>query len=219
MQDVSVGAILSGTWAAIKEQGKQVTLWVVAITALGVLIDQLPLESSLAATIAFAVFQCFAQSDLVRRHLATHALISEAVASRPRIASVFFNGVLFGLGVGFGVVLLIIPGIYLAARWWVSVPAMLTGETAASEGLGQSWDITKDHILDIAMAMLVFVIPTGLAMVTLFYADDGYGNISLPLSVLANFLIGIGYTLLWLSGSATYMLLNGGRSRLQDIFE
>lgn len=219
MQDVSVSAILSGTWVAIKEQGKQVMLWVVFITALGVLIDQLPMEYSLAAAIAFAVFQCFAQSDLVRRHLVTHALISETAANRPRIASVLFNGILFGLGVAFGVVLLIIPGIYLAARWWVSVPAMLAGETTAPEGLGQSWDITKDDILDIALAMLVLIVPTALGMAALYYADDGYGNISLPLSLLANFLIAIGYILLWMSGSATYMLLNGGRSRLQDIFE
>lgn len=79
-------------------------------------------------------------------------------SAKSRIAGVFGVGLLFGLGVGFGLLLLILPGIYFAARWYLAVPILLAEDSAVSEALSASWARTERYWLSCAMiAVLAFV--------------------------------------------------------------
>lgn len=53
-------------------------------------------------------------------------------------------GVLYGLAIGFGAVFLILPGLYLSARYLVYVPAIVF-ENAGWAGLGRARTLTEGH--------------------------------------------------------------------------
>ena len=93
-----------------------------------------------------------------------------------RIASVFGVGLLFGLGVGFGLLLLIVPGIYFAARWYLAVPILLAEDMSVSGALSASWDRTERYWFSCAMvAVLAFVwqmAPLAAGMLVTLSDDD-----------------------------------------------
>ena len=99
------------------------------------------------------VLQAVTTLTILRR-----AGIELAQPAKMRVASVFGVGLLSGLGVGFGLLLLILPGIYFAARWYLAVPILLAEGTSVSEALSASWDRTERYWLSCAMvAVLAFV--------------------------------------------------------------
>jgi hypothetical protein len=110
----------------------------------------------------------FAVSDL---YLARPTSIGAALGRMRGEAGNLF-GVLFlnGLAIGAGLILLIIPGIYLACRLLVCVPAALLENLGARDSLSRSYNLTKDfagrslviNILYIALlygALLLFAFP------------------------------------------------------------
>ena len=87
--------------------------------------------------------------------------------------------ILNGLAVGFATLLLVIPGIYLACRLFVCVPAALIEDRGPSESLSRSFELTRDSagrafvilVLYFVVAFSIsslltwpFAIPAGLAM-------------------------------------------------------
>ena len=218
-QEITVDSILSGTWAAVQQHAKICVIWLIALIATGVLVDQLSVEYAVGMSISFALVLYYGQSVITRRHLSSQNMISAEAASKTRLFSIFGNSILFSLAVALGLIMLIIPGIYLAARWWTSVPAMLSGEVSAMEGLGRSWDMTNEHFLAIGYVILILATPALISIPFYLYGSDENGDILVSLSLLNNALSSISYILLWLSSSVTYIMLKGGRSRLNEIFE
>jgi uncharacterized membrane protein (DUF485 family) len=98
-----------------------------------------------------------------------------------QIGTVFVVGLLVGLAVIGGAILLIIPGIYIACRLLVSVPAAIVEQRAGSDAVSRSWHLTRDNAgrafvialiyFVIAMAgSMLFSMPLGLAIV--FYRNN-----------------------------------------------
>ena len=52
-------------------------------------------------------------------------------------------GLLSGLAIGFGMILLLFPGIFIACRLFVSVPVMLTESRGPRDSMSRSWDLTQ----------------------------------------------------------------------------
>lgn len=69
--------------------------------------------------------------------------------------SYFGAAILSGLGMIVGLVFLIIPGLYLAARWSVAPALVITHRYRATEALGASWDATQASAWKL---VLVFVV-------------------------------------------------------------
>ena len=53
--------------------------------------------------------------------------------------------ILFGLGVAFGAVLLIVPGIMLAVAWFVAIPSQVVERTGVFGAFSRSGRLTKDN--------------------------------------------------------------------------
>ena len=72
-----------------------------------------------------------------------------------RIGSMFGVGLLSGLGIGLGLVLLILPGVYLAGRWFLAVPILLAEDMSVSDALSQSWERTENTWLSCSTIVVV----------------------------------------------------------------
>lgn len=62
-----------------------------------------------------------------------------------RLGSLVWLTLLFGLGVGVGLVLCIVPGVYLYVAWSVAVPALLFENLRGSRALGRSRGLVKNR--------------------------------------------------------------------------
>ncbi len=69
-------------------------------------------------------------------------------------------GVVFlsGLVVGIGTMFFIIPGIYLACRLLVSVPAAMIEKRGATESMRRSFDLTRDFVIRAFVMIVLYVI-------------------------------------------------------------
>lgn len=123
-----------------------------------------------AAIVAYLVSQAatvLAVSDL---YLGRSVSLGQALQhTRGHLGSLF--GVLFlnGLAVAGATILLVIPGIYVACRLIVCVPAALIEERSSSESLSRSWDLTRDNAgRSFMIGLLYFVIAIAANMLLTF---------------------------------------------------
>jgi hypothetical protein len=99
---------------------------------------------------------------------------------RPRLGALIVAGILAGLGIAVGLILLIVPGLYLLTIWSVIVPAIVIEGKSAGESFGRSrelvsgygWNVFGVIIITIA-AVIVASIIVGLAT---FWLPDGFDS-------------------------------------------
>lgn len=86
-------------------------------------------------------------------------------------APVFLAVVLAGLGTAIGLVLLILPGIYVAVRWFFVAQAVVIDEARSTEALRASWRLTDGYWFRtfgvIVLANLVAFVPASLLVLPL----------------------------------------------------
>jgi hypothetical protein len=63
----------------------------------------------------------------------------------PMMGPLVGEGVLYGLGVFFGTLLLIVPGLYLATVWAVAAPVIVIERLGVFDALGRSRQLVKDN--------------------------------------------------------------------------
>jgi hypothetical protein len=78
------------------------------------------------------------------------------------------SGVLAGLGIALGLLLLIIPGLFLLTRWFLIAPVIVLEGRSAGESFGRSWELVRGHGWD----------AFGLILLTLVAAAIGGGVLS-----------------------------------------
>jgi hypothetical protein len=59
----------------------------------------------------------------------------------------FGQTILSGLAVIIGLLFLILPGLFIALRWSISLPVLISGNKGVIESLSESWRMTKGHEL------------------------------------------------------------------------
>ncbi|MGH3081228.1 MAG: glycerophosphoryl diester phosphodiesterase membrane domain-containing protein [Gaiellaceae bacterium] len=62
---------------------------------------------------------------------------------RPQLVAIIVAGVLAAIGVILGLILLIIPGLYLLTRWILIIPVIVLEGRTAGESFGRSWDLVR----------------------------------------------------------------------------
>lgn len=60
-----------------------------------------------------------------------------------RLGSVILISILVGLAVGLGLILLVIPGIFLAVKFSVAIPALVVEDRRGTDAMSRSWNITQ----------------------------------------------------------------------------
>jgi hypothetical protein len=79
-----------------------------------------------------------------------------------RLWSILLVGILFALAVFVGLIALIVPGIIIAVRFSVWVPALVVERKRGTEALGRSWDLVRGYSWPVFGALVVVLFLTGI---------------------------------------------------------
>jgi hypothetical protein len=65
--------------------------------------------------------------------------------TRPRLPALIAAGIVAGIGVAIGLVLLIVPGLYLLTRWALIPAVIVIEKRGAGDAFDRSWDLTRGY--------------------------------------------------------------------------
>lgn len=222
---VSVGSLFSGIGDLAIGHAR---IWVVAAgfiatftTVLDVVMGSgagAPVASLLAAIVNF----------FVTYHVTEAILRGESlmVTSSRSYGSLFGASILTALGVGLAFVLLIVPGLYLMARWSMVSPLIVAEGRSASDALSTSWERTRDSAWAIAVVYIAYIV--AFAVIVAFAAGSGVLEAvdgeaaSAPLTIPTQAVINLASSALGmlgvLIGVAVYRALIGNGAQYEDVF-
>jgi hypothetical protein len=142
--------------------------------------------------------------------------------ARPRMNTVRVLGIALLSGIGFlvGLLLLVIPGLFVLMRWWVAVPVALDRDVGVVEALRESWAMTADHMAPIvgllAGLAIMFAIPMGIMFVTGAIDEEPMALVPSLLLNLATYAVTNFGTV---STVAVYRAISGQQEDLRTVFE
>jgi hypothetical protein len=108
-----------------------------------------------------------------RRDLTMGDLFS---AAAPSIMPLIAFGILFGLGVGIGLILIIIPGLILLTMWAVGAPAIVAEGAGPIEAFGRSWRLVRGNGWPVFGSLLLILIIVVLVRFVLLAIAAGIGS-------------------------------------------
>ena len=129
-----------------------------------------------------------------------------------------FFGINFlaGLGILLGMILLIVPGMILGARWSAANAALLAEGEGINAALSRSWHMTSASLWPIIGVQLVIFVPAlVIAFGALFTLDTAMPVVASVVMYLALFAASI---FSWLAGIAIYALLRPETDELAEVF-
>jgi hypothetical protein len=91
--------------------------------------------------------------------------------TRPRLPALIAAGILAGLGIALGLILLIVPGLYLLTRWCLITPVIVLEQRHAGEAFSRSWELVKGHgwsVFGLVLLTFIGVAIAGQLIVALF---------------------------------------------------
>ena len=126
---------------------------------------------------------------------------------------------LTGIAIGAGFLLLIVPGLYLWARWAPAYGFALAEDMDVSTAMGESWDATRGHVVPILLAMLVPAAVSMAGALAFLLVIDEYAAVSWPLALGGNALVYLGSVLSTAVGMAVFSLLARSGGATAEVFE
>jgi hypothetical protein len=139
---------------------------------------------------------------LTERALWRLGLMQVDYGKRPSfLPRAFGQSFVAGAAIILGLVLVVIPGLVLLARWSVSLPAMIARNEGIMDSLGSSWQLTANRFWLCLSSILLCWIPLVGLVVVVFYTA------AFPLlleSVVTETLLSIAILLSWFTSVALY---------------
>lgn len=172
-------------------------------------------------TLASGLFELIsAVVSIIASYLLAQALLAERGRLRTggtRIWAYVGMSILSVLGIVFGIVLLIVPGVILLVRWSAATGYLIGERAGVVDSLTQSWHATRGHGWPIFFAGLVlfvgFLVAAGIV--------GGIAEIrgSEPLiAVLSGLAEAIGSAFSVAFGIAVYLLVSDGAQEFKEVF-
>ncbi len=123
---------------------------------------------SLLSLLIFIPLALIGQAIMIRAAMSgangTVATFGECIgAAMPCVLPLLGLGILTGLAIMFGLLLLVVPGIFLILMWYVAQPALVVERLGVTEAMERSAELTRDArwlilLLVIILAVIGFVI-------------------------------------------------------------
>jgi hypothetical protein len=158
---VSVGGIIGETWGLYTKFFTRFFLiaaivyavinllgallgWVVGTGSAAVLVALITVVISLVGTFWLQGALVYAVDD-VRDGRIDSSIGDLFERVRPYLGTLIVAGILAGLGIAFGFVLLIVPGLILLTWWCLIVPVIVLEEKPVGESFGRSRELVRGH--------------------------------------------------------------------------
>ncbi|MBB3911792.1 hypothetical protein [Sphingomonas desiccabilis] len=125
--------------------------------------------------------------------------------------------ILYSVGVGLACLLLLLPGLYVAARWSAASVILVAERASPSEALGESWTRTRDWSGAIALVLCGVFLPLVAAGVALALWTDP-DTTSLGPVAGTNLAIALSYVCAWYVGMAAYARTRASQEGLEQVF-
>lgn len=201
------GLIEFGTqvFASIAKNERGVLAEFVAGSVIELAIIYLLLQFLFTAAVIVALMQ---SEGLRGRYRATGVALLYAVIAY----SIAFVGTIVGL------IFLILPGLYLGARWYIAVPIIIGRGMRVTEGLGKSWDVTRSSAGAIMGFVLVTLLPSIFLGLLEISASSGGQIIELVISVVS-VLVASAFNIISIASAVfIYRVLVDNGSELREVF-
>lgn len=209
-RSITVGDIFAETLRLFGENAGLALGSIGGLTVLNVLTDLGHVGNG--ANLLSAIASMGLQYWLTRQMLEQRKMLD----GRAGFGAFFGVNFLSGLAILLGLLLLIVPGVFLAARWSAADAALLSEGEGVSAALGKSWEMTAQHVWPIFGALLVVYVPAfGFGLGLGISMGDAMPILA---SGIGNLVVFTGSVVAWLMGVAVYTLLQPGTDMLADVF-
>lgn len=208
----SAGYLLRETVNLLRSNGGLALAALGVMTLIGAASDLYPSATRLV-NFASIFVNLFLQYQISLALLGHYDLL-HGYSGQRRIWTLLGLNILSGLGIVLGMILLIIPGIYLMVRWSAAVPALIAEEVGVTESMGRSAKAVEGRFWHVLGALLVIwtICILGVAVAVLMPEDQ-----SLVVSLITNLFISLGLIAGWHLAVAIYAGRQDG-NRLAEVF-
>ena len=161
-RELRIGAIIDKTLGVVERCLVPCLVFFVVLTALNLGIDYVALgRTAPLQQLAFSLLKSVVA--VVPAYLLLGALLRRTGLLDGKGGDTFLPyfglSILQSLGVVAGFILIIIPGLFLLARWSVAQPLLVARGRGIREALGESWERTSGNDLQILTVILVLIVP------------------------------------------------------------
>jgi hypothetical protein len=107
----------------------------------------------------------------VRDGRADRSIGETYVAVRPRLPSAIIAGILAAIGIGIGLILLIIPGLFLLTIWSMVIPVVVIESRSAGEAFSRSREVVRGNgwsVLGLIIVVFLLVAITSIIVRLIF---------------------------------------------------
>ena len=131
-------------------------------------------------------------------------------SAAPAIVPLIGFGILFGLGVGIGLILLIVPGLILLTFWSVGAPAVVAEGAGPIDAFGRSWGLVRGDAWSVFGALLlVLLIVIGIGIVLGIIATPISSEATVVATIISNVITA---PIFAIAVSVMFFDLGGGRA-------
>jgi len=116
-------------------------------------------------------------ASLIAQYYVTRFALSAADLVPPdppaRFVSFWGMNIITNIAITLGCLLLVLPGAYLAARWFVAGPIILAEDKTAGEGMSESWELMRPSAWPVVGAiLLLFLVGFGAGLLPFFHYGE-----------------------------------------------
>ena len=76
----------------------------------------------------------------------------------PKLGTIIVTGILLGIAIGFGLLLLIVPGLLLMALWIAVIPAIVLEDRGIGESFGRSSDLVRGRFWNVFLVVVLTIL-------------------------------------------------------------
>jgi hypothetical protein len=177
---MDIGGVLGEAWSLYKRFLKEFVLTALVVFAVLDLLSAVADSASGNSTSADILWAAIAFTIGVVGYFWVQAALVELVrdvrdgradrtvgetyrAVQPRLPSVILAGILAGLGIGIGLVLLIVPGLFLLTIWSMLVPVIVIEGRSAGEAFSRSREVVRGNGWSVLGLIIITFLLVGVA--------------------------------------------------------
>lgn len=158
-RELKIGTIIDKSLAVLERATTPALVFVVALTVINSAIGYFTVNaapmSKLAVTPLTIVIGVFFSYQLLNAIVQRTGLRSRG--DQDVFLTYFGLAVLYGLGVALGLILLVIPALFLIARWSLAQTLVVARGDGIKQAFGESWERTSGNEFQIIVVVLLFV--------------------------------------------------------------